>query len=112
MSWRAQGFRAWLIQRLTAVYMAVFIVWFVLAFSLSTPNDYESWRAWMGDTTTATATAIFFLALLAHAWVGVRDVVIDYVHSFLVRFTVLACVGLTLSAWALWSLRVLFKATL
>ena len=44
--------------------------------------------------------ALFFLALLLHAWIGVRDVVIDYVHNFSARLTVLTC-GSTAAGMAL-----------
>ena len=32
------------------------------------------------------ATAVFFVALLAHSWVGVRDVIMDYVHPVALAF--------------------------
>ena len=112
MTWRASGFRAWLFQRLTAVYMALFIIWFGFCLLVDAPSNYQEWKAWMGNGSTTTAMAIFFLALLFHAWVGMRDILIDYIKPFAVRFTALTVLGLTLLFMGVWVLRVLFKATL
>jgi succinate dehydrogenase / fumarate reductase membrane anchor subunit len=112
MSWRATGFRAWMFQRLTAIYMALFLVWFLFSVSINSPDSYQEWKDWIGCTTIATAMSIFFLSLLLHAWVGMRDVFIDYVHSFALRFTVLTLLALSLIYMGLWVLSVLFKATL
>lgn len=112
MSWRAAGFRAWLWQRLTAVYMAVFIVWFVGAVMMKHLGNHDAWREFVGDGRVATALALFFAALLLHAWVGVRDVIIDYVRPFYLRFGLLMVVGGALLATLLWALRIIFMATL
>jgi len=56
--------------------------------------------------------ALFFAALLLHAWVGVRDVIIDYVRPFYLRFSLLMVVGGALLATLLWALRIIFMATL
>lgn len=112
MTWRASGFRAWLFQRLTAVYMALFLVWFAFSALINSPSGYEEWRAWIASGATSIALAIFFLSLLFHAWVGVRDILIDYVHPFAVRFALLCTLGLGLVFMGLWVLRVLFKAAL
>lgn len=112
MSWRAEGFRAWLWQRLTAVYMALFIFWFAGAALIKPLGNHGAWRDFVGDGRVATAFALFFAALLLHAWVGVRDVVIDYVRPFPLRFGLLMVVGGALLATLLWVLRIIFMATL
>ena len=44
-----------------------------------------------------------------HAWVGVRDVLIDYVHPAALRFGLLALLALALLATALWAFMVLLS---
>jgi len=112
MSWRAQGFRAWLLQRLTAIYMVLFLVWFFCALWINSPADYVEWRTWLGSSTVAIPVAIFFMALLMHAWVGMRDVIIDYIHVLALRLTLLSIVALSLVYMALWVMQVLFRAVL
>lgn len=107
MIWRASGFRAWLLQRLSAVYMALFIGMFVLHLVLDAPNSYQEWRTWMALPFIAVTASIFFAALLIHAWVGLRDVIMDYVHPLGVRFVLLTLVAAGLLAMGLWVLRIL-----
>jgi len=56
------------------------------------------------------STTVFFAALLAHAWVGVRDVILDYAHPLSFRVMLLASLGLGLAATGVWVMRVLWQA--
>ncbi len=107
MSWRAHGSRAWLMQRVSAVYLAAYIVIFGLHLALDAPTSYQAWREWMGLPFIAVATGVFFAALLMHAWVGLRDVIMDYARPPVIRFILLTSVALGLFAMGLWVLRVL-----
>lgn len=106
----ATGLRAWVLQRVTAVYLALFLVYVVAHFALDPPRDYAAWRDWVGDPLVSVATLLFFATLLLHAWVGLRDIVIDYVHPVAIRVTVLAVLATGLAACALWAAQVLFLA--
>jgi succinate dehydrogenase / fumarate reductase membrane anchor subunit len=55
-------------------------------------------------------TALFALSVLVHGWVGVRDVLIDYVHAIWLRLLLLAATGLVLVGSLLWVLRALVLA--
>ncbi|WP_455211584.1 succinate dehydrogenase, hydrophobic membrane anchor protein [Kaarinaea lacus] len=105
------GLKAWLVQRLTAVYMAVFILFAVIKFLLTPPQSYQEWIAWVAHPVTNAALALFIVALLFHAWVGLRDVIMDYVKSFTIRTGLLSVLIIVLSGCGLWSLRLLLKVT-
>lgn len=107
MSQALGGLRSWLLQRATAVYLAGFAVYVAVALAATPPPDLAAWRAWVLAPPRAIATALFFIALLAHAWVGVRDVALDYVRPAELRLTVLAVVALALLAQGLWVARIL-----
>lgn len=108
MSRRAHGLRAWLLQRLTAVYLGLFLVFVTLRFWFHPIPDYPAWHDWLADPLINLATGLFVLSLLIHAWVGVRDVVMDYVRHTGLRVALLALIVLTLAGTGLWVLRVLF----
>ena len=107
MSWRAHGSRAWLMQRISAVYLMAYIVMFGLYLLLDAPTSYLAWREWMSVPFIAVATSGFFAMLLMHAWVGLRDVIMDYARPAVLRFILLTSVALGLFAMGLWVLRVL-----
>jgi succinate dehydrogenase / fumarate reductase membrane anchor subunit len=107
----AQGLRAWLMQRLSAVYMVVYLIFFLLRLIFKAPQDYAQWRDFITAPIMAAPTALLFLLLLIHAWVGMRDVVMDYVHDFKFRATVLIVIAAGLLAMGSWVLLVLMRAS-
>ena len=56
------------------------------------------------------ASALFILAVLLHGWVGMRDVVLDYIHSLRLRLTVLSLIALIFIGCGLWALQILMRA--
>jgi succinate dehydrogenase / fumarate reductase membrane anchor subunit len=53
------------------------------------------------------ASAAFVLAVLLHAWLGMRDVVLDYVHRLWLRLLLLPLIGLLLTGSGLWAFHIL-----
>lgn len=102
------GLSAWLVQRVTAVYMLFFIVFLIAHFLLDPPKSYLAWHAWMLSPKISVTAFVFYAALLAHAWVGVRDVILDYVRSIAIRVLVLALLGLGLIGLGAWVIRILW----
>ncbi len=102
------GLLAWLVQRVTAVYMLLFIVFFLGHLVVDAPHSYAAWDGWMMSSSVSIATGCFFAALMAHAWVGVRDVILDYVHLIAFRVGLLVLVGFGLTAMGAWVVRILW----
>ena len=102
------GLRAWLVQRLSAVYMLFFIVWFLVHFIVEPPHSFPAWREWLMSSGVSIAIAMFFVALMAHVWVGVHDVIMDYVHPVALRVCLLVLLGLSLAAMGGWVMRTLW----
>lgn len=103
MSRTASGLKAWAIQRITAIYIGVFALYLLLTMLFAMPDDYVAWRAWFANPAMGIATLLFVLSVLMHAWVGVRDVLLDYVKPIAVRSSLLALVALGLVACGLWA---------
>lgn len=108
MRWGLGGFRPWLFQRVSAVYMLAFLVFFMIMMASCPPSDYVSWRSWLAHPAMWMATAIFFVGLFIHAWVGLRDVILDYIHNVSIRLVTLIGLGTFLISLALWVFRALF----
>jgi succinate dehydrogenase / fumarate reductase membrane anchor subunit len=111
LSWRASsGIRSWLLQRLSAVYIVGFLLVFLIIWG-GEPVNYFVWRAWVAHPLANVTLFLFLLALFAHAWVGGRDVVVDYVKSAAARYVLLIVFGLGLVGLTLWSLRIVLLVT-
>ncbi|WP_456404615.1 succinate dehydrogenase, hydrophobic membrane anchor protein [Thiolapillus sp.] len=107
MSRQLSGFRAWMWQRATAFYLAAYIVYVLARLIVAPPADHEALKTWMGGLGMWLATALFFIALLLHAWIGVRDVILDYIQPPGLRLAVLAAVFAFLLTCGLWVLSIL-----
>ena len=109
MSWRAQGMRTWLLQRLTAVYMLLFVISCLIYLSLHQPINFAAWREFFSLPTVSIATTLFFLSLLYHAWVGIRDIMVDYIHDIAIRFTLWVLITLLLIGMSIWVFLILLQ---
>lgn len=92
---------AWLVQRLGALYMLLFLLYALVRWDLARPVGYSAWRSWVLDGSMRVPLTLFVIALLLHAWVGLRDVVLDYVDPLPLRLATLALVGAGLAAIAI-----------
>ncbi len=101
------GMKAWLLQRVSAVYLAGFLIYFLASLVYCAPKTYADWHGWMTSGAMSLAVTFFFLALLVHAWVGIRDVLIDYVKPFALRLTMLILLASGLIVMVLWVIRIL-----
>ena len=108
----ATGLRAWALQRVSAIYLAGFFVYLLHYFAAAPAADYAAWRAWVAQPAVAVTMELGFLSLLIHAWVGVRDILIDYVHPPPIRLSLLFQFGFALAACGLWALQVIIQAGL
>ena len=73
--------------------------------------SFDAWRNWVARPLVNAAIALLVLALLTHAWVGTRDVIMDYVKPVALRFSLLVLFALIFLISLFWSLRVLFSVT-
>jgi succinate dehydrogenase / fumarate reductase membrane anchor subunit len=102
------GLRAWLVQRLSALFMLGFLVFVLAHFLFDRPQSYLAWHDWVRSRGVSLSALIFFAALLLHAWVGLRDVVLDYVRPAAARVATLALITLGLAVVGLWALWILW----
>ena len=101
------GLRAWLVQRASAIYLLAFILFFIGHFLFDPPAGDAAWRAWVAQPWISVALLAAFAALLLHAWVGLRDVMLDYIGPIRLRAPALALVAGALIGVGLWMLTVL-----
>jgi succinate dehydrogenase / fumarate reductase membrane anchor subunit len=104
---RFTGLRAWWVQRLSALYLLLFTAFVLVSLSAQPIHAYPQWRAWMARPSTSLALMVFVAALLAHMWVGLRDVLLDYARPAGLRATLLVAVAgglLGIGGWLSWVL--------
>ena len=112
MMWGITGYSAWMIQRLSAIYIVLYLLFAFGSWGCGLPDDYALWRAWIASPSVWIASVLFFAALFLHAWVGLRDVILDYIHPLWLRFSMLVLLGTVLLVLAIGVLRALFNVVL
>lgn len=88
--------------------MLAFLGFVLSHFLFDPPQSYDTWRRWVGHPGISVAAFLFFAALLTHAWVGLRDVTLDYVKPLAARVAVLALIALALTGAGIWIFRILW----
>lgn len=103
------GLRDWLAQRITGVIMAVYTVILLACFFGAKDFSYFGWAGLFAKQWFKLASFVTFLALLYHAWVGVRDIWMDYVKPVAVRLTLQILTLVWLVACAGWMVQILWR---
>lgn len=105
------GMRDWLAQRVTAIVMALYTLILLLSFLTGNNFSYEGWAGLFAQQWFKIATFVTFLSLFYHAWVGMRDVWMDYVtKSVGLRLVFQVATLLWLIGCAGWAAQIIWRA--
>ncbi|MDH4234879.1 MAG: succinate dehydrogenase, hydrophobic membrane anchor protein [Gallionella sp.] len=102
------GLRDWLIQRISAVVMGVYTLTLAVYLLMQPRVDYDVWTGLFSSLAVRTFTLLFLMCLFFHAWIGIRDIVMDYVKPASVRLVIHVLVILASLAYVVWSVQILW----
>lgn len=102
------GLGDWLLQRLTAVVMAGYTIFLVTYLLARPPRNYAGWTEMFAHTWFQVGTMLFLAALLYHAWVGMRDILMDYLRGTAIRLLAECAVGFVLLFYLVWAASILW----
>jgi succinate dehydrogenase / fumarate reductase membrane anchor subunit len=103
------GLKDWLAQRITALVTAAYLVVLAGILLACPPQGYEGWRGLFLGQPMRIFTFVFFISLFWHAWVGVRDILMDYVKHTALRLGFEAAAVLVLVAYTGWAIQILWS---
>jgi succinate dehydrogenase / fumarate reductase membrane anchor subunit len=103
------GLRDWLSQRVTAVLMVLFTVVLLVQVLMPGPLDYARWAGIFAAQWMKVLTFVVIVSLAWHAWVGLRDIWMDYVKPVGVRLSLQVFTIVWLVACAGWAVQVLWR---
>jgi len=102
------GLRDWLSQRVTAIVITLYTALFLGIVLWNGGLDYAMWQALFRGNAFRVVTFLFMVALFVHAWVGVRNILMDYAKPMSVRLTLQVVVVCVLIAYTGWTVQVLW----
>lgn len=103
------GLKDWLAQRITGVVMVVYTLVLAVVLLQGMGSSYESWHGLMAAGPMRFLTFIFIVSLCWHAWVGIRDIWMDYVQPAGIKLTLHVLTLLALIGYAGWAVQVIWR---
>jgi succinate dehydrogenase / fumarate reductase membrane anchor subunit len=104
------GMRDWLSQRVTACLMALFTVVLLVQVLFSKgPLGYDSWAGIFAPQWMKVLTFVLLVSLGWHAWVGVRDIWMDYIKPAALRLVLQVATIVWLVGCMGWAVQVLWR---
>jgi succinate dehydrogenase / fumarate reductase membrane anchor subunit len=105
----------WIIQRITAIVMAVYL-FFIVGFLVANPVlTYDQWSALNGLLSMRIFTLVTIAAVAFHAWIGMRCVLTDYITVRLigpkangVRNVLQLGLGFIILLYLVWTIKILW----
>lgn len=102
------GLRDWLAQRVTALVMLAYTVGLIALIFAAADASYVGWKALFAQTWVRVVTSVTLIALVYHAWVGVRDIWMDYIKPLGLRLAMHVLTILWLVGGFVYALKVLW----
>ena len=103
------GSRDWLSQRVTAVLMALFTLVVVVQLVLPGELGYYKWAGIFAPQWMKFLTFVVIVSLAQHAWVGIRDIWMDYVKPAGIRLALQVFSIVWLLGCAGWAIQVIWR---
>ena len=103
------GLTEWLLQRVSALYLAAYLGYVTVFFDTAVLENYIAWTQWISNGYVRTTLGLFFLSTLAHAWIGMRSVFMDYLHPFWLRFLATSIVAIATIVLLFWVTQILLQ---
>lgn len=103
------GLTDWLAQRVTGVVMVAYTLIIAIALRQGAGANYASWQAFMSAGLMRFVTFLFIVSLCWHAWVGVRDIWMDYIQPAGIKLVLHVLTLLALIGYAGWAVQIIWR---
>jgi succinate dehydrogenase / fumarate reductase membrane anchor subunit len=103
------GLRDWLAQRITAAIIAIYSVIALVVVLSGKPCTYAVWKDLFAQGWMRVATLLFAVSVAWHAWVGMRDILMDYVKPDGLRLASQVLVLLAIAVYLGWTVQILWR---
>jgi succinate dehydrogenase / fumarate reductase, membrane anchor subunit len=103
------GLKDWIIQRATAIIMAIYTVIFPVVVGVVGPDSFAAWQSIFANGFMKFITFLFFISLFYHVWIGMRDIWMDYIKSDGLRLLFLIATAALLVGYTGWAVQILWR---
>lgn len=101
-SYTGSGLLDWLVQRITSLILASYVMFFMAYFLIKPEITYQQWESLFSHTSIKVATLVTLLALVLHAWIGVWTILTDYIKPYGLRLFIEILAVIALISYVVW----------
>jgi succinate dehydrogenase / fumarate reductase membrane anchor subunit len=109
LSVKHQGLTDWVIQRSTAIIMAIYSIGLIGYLFVHSSLSFIEWRFLFSHMGMKVATVLFITSVLYHAWIGIWTIFTDYVKLPVLRCVLDFVVLLVLFACFVWGILIVWS---
>jgi|SRR5690554_3362825 len=109
------GVQDWLIQRISSVFLAAYLLFLVAYIALNPELDYLQWRNLYDQLWMRVFSLIALLSIVAHAWIGLWSVLTDYItplalgsKATVLRVLAEILLGVVALTYTVWGIEILW----
>jgi succinate dehydrogenase / fumarate reductase membrane anchor subunit len=102
------GLSDWLIQRFSAVVLAVYSV-FIVGYLLANPElSFAQWQEFFACTAVRIFSLLALISTVAHAWIGMWTISTDYIKAAAIRFAFQVTCFLAMFVYLVWGIDIIW----
>ncbi|NHB86334.1 succinate dehydrogenase membrane anchor subunit [Photorhabdus tasmaniensis] len=96
------GIHDWLLLRASAIIIVLYVLYMLGFVAITSDITYEVWRGFFSSSITKVFTVLALFSILAHAWIGMWQVLTDYVKPLALRLVLQLAIIVTLMAYLIY----------
>ncbi len=102
------GLRDWIVQRVSAVLIAIYVIFLVIYFLTHPGLEYAQWQTLFTCNAMRVFSLVVVISLILHTWVGMWTIGTDYLKPLAVRLIYDVIVAVALLAFFIWAIQILW----
>ncbi|TDB49025.1 succinate dehydrogenase membrane anchor subunit [Photorhabdus khanii] len=96
------GIHDWLLLRASAIIIVLYVLYMLVFVATTSDITYEVWRGFFSSSITKVFTVLALFSILAHAWIGMWQVLTDYVKPLALRLVLQFAIIVVLMAYLIY----------
>ncbi|MEX6226049.1 succinate dehydrogenase membrane anchor subunit [Providencia hangzhouensis] len=103
------GIQDWLLIRASAIIIVLYVI-YIVGFVAINDITYEVWHGFFASSVTKVFTILTLFSILVHAWIGMWQVLTDYVKPLAIRLVLQLAIVVGLLAYLIYGTIVVWGA--
>ncbi|WP_380184373.1 succinate dehydrogenase membrane anchor subunit [Kalamiella sp. sgz302252] len=104
------GVHDWLLVRASAIVMTLYVLYILGFIVMSDTLTYDLWRGFFASSVTKVFTLLTLFSILMHGWIGMWQVLTDYVKHLATRLLLQMAIVVALFVYAIYGTVVVWGA--